>query len=73
MLKMEIFRLRTTNGDKKLGTIIIFLKKIRNQGVRIKIQALDYPKKQRFYFGPFTSSTIQRSYDKKDKKRKGMR
>jgi hypothetical protein len=28
MLKMKIFRLGTTNGDKKLGTIIIFLKKI---------------------------------------------
>jgi Ni,Fe-hydrogenase I cytochrome b subunit len=25
MLKMEIFRLRTTNGDKRLGMIIIFL------------------------------------------------
>jgi hypothetical protein len=27
MLKMEIFRLGTTNGDKRLGTIIIFQKK----------------------------------------------
>jgi hypothetical protein len=25
MLKMEIFRLGTTNGDKRLGMIIIFL------------------------------------------------
>jgi hypothetical protein len=28
MLKMKFFRLGTTNGDKRLGTIIIFLKKI---------------------------------------------
>jgi hypothetical protein len=43
MLKIEIFRLGTTNGDKRLGMIIIFLKKIQRY-VNIKhLQKIKLP------------------------------